>query len=582
MRAFIIGLIRQAMVVPAMAALLPLVASGCTDPYGNFQYTGESRIYPILDVPTGDLPPSSVGDFGMPVTAFSEPAEDSGGHSRYYVDRALEDPGKRTLTLRINRVFMKYLADLDPSKEVLAYVEVVDHADPQQKHRRVIFDNEFQVEGAYLNFNNKIVYGPRIFHGRPIEINFYVFELDQKENRVAIEAVQEIKKTVALLGPQVAVPANLIGDIVIGLIGINIDDRELQFNCTLIPSTTLKPDTADQRIRGQLLRTGNYVLVKEERSRLNASLASTISFDDERSFPQWVADEDLRSKFDWKWPNVVYMGGELKVTRAYDKLVRDAQGGPRTSAERLMEFHRQPEGKGVFGAGKKEIKPYYQKSIWNLETPFTSGRATIPDLQDKPGMPAPVESAKLGEQPVSQKTRKDFESFVNANYTNYRSKSYLSFTIQDQLSAMDEAVLTELEKPDSARIAEIVPSLTEEQAKAVIGSMGAAVRVAVVHHIARNRLKSKNSEEDINSEVAALKKRFGDEYEPEIRAEADMRIERLRELAFRTGFDPAKNLAEFKKKLGELLPTLKQISPDLAKFAEVFIRDSVPTTQPSS
>lgn len=570
------------LVASTIAALLSVIAPGCTDPYGNFQYTGESRIYPILDVPTGDLPPATVGDFGMPVTAFSEPTEDSGGHSRYYVDRALEDPGKRTLTLRINRIFMKYLADLDPSKEVLAFVEVVDYADPRQKHRRVIFDNEFQVEGAYLNFNNKIVYGPRIFHGRPIEINFYVFELDQKENRVAIEAVKEIKKTVTLLGPQVAVPANLVGDIVIGLIGINVDDRELQFNCTLIPSTTLKADVADQRVRGQLLRTGNYVLVKEERSRLNASLASTMSFDDERSFPQWIWDDELRGRFDWPWPNVVYMGGELKITRAFDKLVRDAQGGPQTSAEIFVEHHRQPGAKGAFGEEQKASTPYYQRTIRNLDTPFTPGAATITDLKDKQGMPAPMESAKPGEQPASRETRKDFESFVNANYTNYRSKSYVSFTIQDQLTAMDEVVLTEQEKADSTRIAEIVPSLTEEQQKAVIGSMGAAVRVAVVHHIARNTLKSKNSEEDINKEVAALKKRFGDVYEPEIRAEADLRIDRLRELAYRTGFDPAKNLAEFKKKLAEILPTLKQISPDLAKFAEVFIRDSVPTTQPSS
>ena len=591
----------------AYLALLMLVLAGCS--FRNHEYTGQTTIHPIRPIKSVSSMDTDVADLGTPGMAFVEHADRDVGQCRYFRDLAFEDPGTRTLTISINRCHVKYLADPSPSKEVLAFVTVTDHADNSER-KRVFFDSEFVVEGAYLNFSGKTVYGPRPYAGRPITIEFYIVEIDQKENKVAFEAVKQVKSTLALASPGTSIASNLATDIVSALVATNVDDRELNFAYELKPITYACPSVADVRMGGNVLRTGNYVVVKQEFRRRDADWPSLMSFEDELSYPNWLVAPDAEKCM---WPNIVYLGGQLYVTRAYVRKMHDVAsrwngsfGSDRirrrltpwwsmgfASQERLRQTLRLLNEELISEASDRrtDLAPkkedyVFSSFLWGVAT--KADREHLEGAHDWGGPPSGAStcsggneaSAKDGQGKSDDKAalRVDAQDVVLADYVPYTSKSYLSFTVRDDLSAADETVLTEVEAEAAKRVSDVVFTLTAEQQKTIIGSLGESVRTAVVRSIVRNRLKSAHNEAAMKRTEGELKERFGDAYSSEIAMEVSYRSAMIERLGAATGLKNlldkgkiAKRKDEVIGRIKDVLPDLRQDYPALARFAESFV-----------
>lgn len=586
--------------VPLHGWLMLVVGTlpGCS--LSNYQYTGQTSIHSIRVPKDLESVGANVADFGTPGAAFVESSIRDPEETRYFRDLAFEEPGTRTLTISINRCHVKYLADPGPSKEILAFVTVTDHAD-NKKYKRVFFDSEFAVEGAYLNFSGKTVYGPRPYAGRPITIDFYIAELDQKENEVAIEAIRQIKKTLALVGPQVSLASNLVTDIATSLIKTNVDDRELQFSYELKPVTYEVPSGADIRMGGNLLRTGNYVVVKQEFRRSDADWPSLMSFEDELSFPKWLGG-DSAIKLASQYPNIVYLGGQLYVTRAFVRKMHDISSGassassirrkltplwslgdssPERMRRALLKLNEQLTVEALKETMRTKLTPSKNDYVFP-NTLF--GAATEKDVENfrkAEGYGDPPKST----DPPDKKNREgpdvvDIQDFVLANYVPYTSKSYLSFTVRDDLSAGEASALSEVEGAAAKRVSDVVFALSAADQKAIIGAIGGALRTAVVRAIVRNELRSAKDKAAMATKEAELKKRFGEAFHSEIALEFGYRSSMIARLETKTGIKDllgamAKNAlkGDVTKRIKDVLPVLRQDFPALARFGEEFLKE---------
>lgn len=574
-------------VVPSL-----LLMTGCL----QYRYTGELTVTPVRPLAEfNDLGAGMIADFGTPGLAFTEYSNRDTRQARLFPDRKLMTEPDRTLEIRINRGFVKYLADWDKNKELLAFVEVVDHFDGSS-HKRVFFDDEFVAEGAYLNFNNATVYGPRLFQGYPITIRFFIVELDQKENEIALSVVDELKKTVGLLGPQVTPISNLIFDALSALIKTNVDDREFFFVQQLNPVTTMEPTPADLRMGGAILQTGNYVVVKQEFMRTDVDYAALMPFSDEVAWPFWLDPATaLKLAREGKTlPNVLYFGGQLYAQRTFSDAMRNTRS--QINLPSPDPFLDRNENLAQFRAAlRREQANLRDKVVEHIgrnaaNAQFTVDEEAVEFLKQQPkkvfpknGLtptPANPPGGSEGQQ-TDSRSELQLQNFLLGVYEPYTSKSYLSFTISDAASPAVESVLAAAEAAGEARSKDIKLSLSAQEVTGIVQSLGGSVRSSIVQLIARDQLQGARSEAEVKEIQARLEKRFGDAFKADLQMQVDDRLTKIEQLKKLTGFKGEMGKA-FNEVLRAQLPLLKQRYPALALFAERLLGElPTPTTQPS-
>jgi hypothetical protein len=544
----------------AGAAVALVAIMGCASAR-NYLYTGEQTLHCIEYLPPHlyAYDTDEIADFGMPALPFVQHNRREPRLYRYLKADTLAEAGEQNLAISINRCFVKYLADLGPSKEVLAFVEVTDHADNIVR-RRVFFDDQFVPEGHYLNFSGATVYGSRPFKGKPITVEFSVVELDQEENEVAIEAIRQIKDTVKIASPEAAPVSNLLADIVMGIVGTNVDDRELHLRVELSPITVENPEKIDSSIAGNLLRVGNYVVVKQEAKNRKASVASKMPFTDELIWPAWVKGS-AQGQYP---PNILYYGGQLYVTRAFQSKLAKSEGalglGPRYVDDDLPAALRQPKLSGALLPSDDDFN-------------YKRGLAEIVGLYD--GFPDPI----TGEIPQGEAQDVDPVTWVAADYVPYRNKSYLSFTVRDDRPPIDAEILDALSQASSERISDVVLTLSAEQKKTILTEVGASLRTSLVRLLARRELRKAKTQEETEAQREQLMQRFSAEYKAAIDAEVDIRTARINELESRTG-TKTNDWPLFRKNLEAALPALRQDDFGLAWFAERLLQVDFSNKEP--
>ncbi|MFN0136281.1 MAG: hypothetical protein ACKVS9_09215 [Phycisphaerae bacterium] len=558
-------------------------ATGC-----QYRYTGEISVYPIRAGDLGGhLDLIGLADLGVPGPAFATFSNTINEQRRVFPDTKLMEGPDRTLSISINRAFVKYLADIDANKELLAFVEVKDHADGKT-YKRVFFDDEFVAEGAYLNFSNATVYGPRVYRGYPITVSFYVVELDQKENAVALEVVQQLKQTVAMAGAQVAPVSSLLFDFLSALIRANVDDREMYFVQEFTPATTLSPTPADARSAGAVLQTGNFVVVKQEFDRNGVSPAALIPFEDELSWPYWLDPTEALAGSNLL-PNIIYFGGQLYVHRSFSKSFDQSEETRRLAsgiAQRLFE-NRQRTVTRI----RSDLSMFRAKSMAALKTQASS---IIDDLKYDPRARAwfdsnsgsnirpkggsidmtepPASQPPASQPPASRTSALAVQNYLLGNYERYSSKSYLSMTIADDRSpAIDEVIAAE-ESSAAARIGDVVLTLSLEQQRQIVRDLGGSLRSTVVQTIARSEFRGINDGKLLETKRADLEKRFGDAFKRDLELQAADRLSKIKELKRMSGA-PSSNIADLRAAVKERLPMLRQLSPQLATFAELLFME---------
>ncbi len=519
----------------------------------NYKFTGEQTFHSIeyLDK-FYNYDSHKIADFGTPGFAFVHHNQRDEERYRYFKSARLQDPGTQVISIRINRCFVKYLADTENSKEVLAFVEVIDHAD-NSAHRRVFFDDQFVAEGQYLNFSGATVFGPIPYQGQSVTIKFSVFELDQDENAVAIEAIKQIKQTIALVGQQVQPISNLIADISEALVRTNVDDRELHLVVEMHPVTVDHPLAVDSAIAGNLMRVGNYVVIKHEIRSRRADVASKMDFQDEMSWPRWVNGVSAELKAP---PNILYLGGQLYITRAFNSLFGQSErdlGLPRWSDDNALATE-------LRSLTKKTVKPSpedfrYRTGLRKIMDEFPG--FGDPDIQD-------VKSNDLELDPIV---------WIGTDYVPYRNKSYLSLTVRDDESPLSTELLASIESLSDERVGKVVRALSPEQQVEILSNVGSSIRSTVVSLIARSELRRAKSTEDMKKAGAKLKEKFGDAFGAEVDAEVAFRTEQLATLESKVPGFKATMGKMFKDEVKKQLPILRQTNPTLAVFAEKLLRN---------
>ncbi|MBL8879407.1 MAG: hypothetical protein JNG88_09840 [Phycisphaerales bacterium] len=583
---------RSAWLMSGLLTFVLLLTTGCL----QYRYSGELTVTPVRPLREfTDLGHEMIADFGTPGLAFTEYSNRDTRQSRLFPDRKLMTEPDRTLEIRINRGHVKYLADWDENKELLAFVEVVDHFDGSS-HKRVFFDDEFVAEGAYLNFNNATVYGPRLFQGYPITIRFFIVELDQKENEIALSVVDELKKTVGLLGPQVTPISNLIFDALSALIKTNVDDREFFFVQQLNPVTTMEPTPADLRMGGAILQTGNYVVVKQEFMRSDVDFSALMPFSDEVAWPFWLDPEKaIATAREGKMlPNVLYFGGQLYIQRNFAKLMRNTRDlvdlpSPNPFLDRQENVAALRDGlQRKRGELRDQVAKHVQVEESIRQTTLDAAaveflRSQKKTVFPKDGMDAIPADAKGGKSGAeNQITELQLQNALLGIYEPYMSKSYLSFTISDGASPAVESVLAAAETAGEARSRDIKLSLSAQEITGIVQSLGGSVRSSIVQLIARDQLQGARSEAEVKEIQARLEKRFGDAFKADLQIQVDDRLTKIEQLKKLTGFKGELGKA-FGDALRGQLPILKQRFPALAVFAERLLNElPATTTQPSN
>ena len=235
----------------------------------NYRITGEARLYQIDQAGAtfpvagcGNLHPAHDTTVSVNVMAPSDADLRPGPAARYYYTAGEPVSAEQSICIILNRCFVKHLEDAGQG-EVLAYVEVEDGSGTKPI-RNVFFRDDFQPAGALLNFQDRIIYGPTTFKGKPITIRFYVYELDRRENEAAAVVVEALAGKAKTLGGPYGLLADLVGEIVKTLIRTNVDDREFFHEITLFP---VHPGAEHDARNVAVLRTGQFVIVKKELAR---------------------------------------------------------------------------------------------------------------------------------------------------------------------------------------------------------------------------------------------------------------------------------------------------------------------------
>jgi hypothetical protein len=122
---------------------------------------------------------------------------------------------------------------------------------------RLVYYSEGVQEGQFLNFSQLPIYGPIEYTGKPLLLEFYIIELDVKENTEVSGLLAAAAGLGAIAYPPASPILKVLDTIGGGLLKANQSDLEFKYHATLLAG-----DMQIAALRNGRLEYGNYVFVR--------------------------------------------------------------------------------------------------------------------------------------------------------------------------------------------------------------------------------------------------------------------------------------------------------------------------------
>jgi len=157
-----------------------------------------------------------------------------------------------------------YVACLDTlgDAELLVTGSVKTEANAGQAVYPIFFEPDF-FPGLVINNKDIILYGPRAWDGKFLNVIFNISELDEIENKSIITGFKAITQSVSALNPEFAVLSPLVNSLFSSIVNLNENDRELEISF-LLPQEKMDSQTEVDFLVNE---TGDFIIMKRENPR---------------------------------------------------------------------------------------------------------------------------------------------------------------------------------------------------------------------------------------------------------------------------------------------------------------------------
>jgi hypothetical protein len=122
---------------------------------------------------------------------------------------------------------------------------------------RLIYYSEGVQPGQYLNFSQLPIYGPIEYTGKPLVMEFYIIELDVKENTEISGMLSAAAGLGAVAYPPASPILKVLDTIGGGLLKANKNDLEFKYHAAILAG-----DTQLRSLKAGMLEFGNYAFVR--------------------------------------------------------------------------------------------------------------------------------------------------------------------------------------------------------------------------------------------------------------------------------------------------------------------------------